>query len=61
MSDVNKQATLLAATSHTAKVSELKQKLERAEEELGHARRQLEDQHGMQWLTIYSGRVNDVY
>ena len=35
MSDVNKQASLLTATSHTAEVSGLKQKLERAEEELG--------------------------
>ena len=47
MSYVNKQASLLAATSHTTKVSELKQKLERAEEELGQARKQLEDQQGM--------------
>ena len=61
MSDVNKQASLLAATSHTAEVSGLKQKLERAEEELGQARKQLEDQQGMQWLAIYSERVNDVY
>ena len=31
---VNKQASLLAAAAHTAEVSGLKQKLERAEEEL---------------------------
>ena len=61
MSDVNQQALLLAATSHTTEVSGLKQKLERAKEELGHARKQLEDQQGMQWLAIYSERVNDVY
>ena len=61
MSDVNKQASLLAATSHTAKVSRLKQRLEWAEEELSQARKQLEDQQGMQWLTIYSERVNKVY
>ena len=61
MSGVNKQASLLVATSHTAEVSGLKQKLERAEEELGHARKHLEDQQGMQWLAIYSERVNDVY
>ena len=61
MSDVNKQASLLVATSHTAEVSGLKKKLEWAEEELGHARKQLEDQQGMQWLAIYSERVNDVY
>ena len=47
MSDVNKQVSLLAATSHTAEVSGLKQRLERAEEEPGQARRQLEDQQGM--------------
>ena len=44
----NKQVILLAATSHTAEVSELKRKLERAEGELGHARKQLERQQGMQ-------------
>ena len=47
MSDVNKQASLLAATSHTAEVSGLKQKLEQAEEELRQARKQLEDQQGI--------------
>ena len=47
MSDVNKQASLLAATSHTTEVSRLKQELEQAEEELGQARKQLEDQQGM--------------
>ena len=61
MSDLNKQASLLAATSHTAEVAGLKQKLERAEEELGQARKLLEVQQGMQWLAIYSERVNDVY
>ena len=61
MSYVNKQASLLAATSHTAEASGLKQRLERAEEELGQVRRQLEDQQGMQWLAIYLERVNDVY
>ena len=58
---MNEQASLLAATSHAAEVSGLKQRLERAEEELGQARKQLEDQQGMQWLAIYSERVNDVY
>ena len=48
MSYMNKQASLLAATSHTAEVSGLKQRLERSEEELGQARKQLEDQQGMQ-------------
>ena len=58
---MNKQVSLLAATSHTADVSVLKQRLERAEGELGQARKQLEDQQGMQWLATYSKRVNDVY
>ena len=44
---VFKQASLLAATAHTAEVSGLKQRLERAEEELGQARKQLEDKQGM--------------
>ena len=47
MSCMNEQASLLAATSHVAEVSGLKQRLERAEEELGQARKQLEDKHGM--------------
>ena len=47
MSYMSKQASLLAATSHTAEVSGLKQKLEQAEEELGQARKKLEDQQGM--------------
>ena len=46
---VNKQASMLAATSHSAEVSELKQSLERAEEELGRVKKQLEDKQGMQW------------
>ena len=44
---MNEQASLLSATSHAAEVSGLKQRLERAEEELGQARKQLEDQQGM--------------
>ena len=47
MSCVNVQASLLAATSHAAEVSGLKQSLERAEEELGQARKQLEEKQGM--------------
>ena len=43
MSYMNEQALFLAATSHTTEVSGLKQRLERAEEELGQARKQLED------------------
>ena len=45
---VNKQVPLLAATSHTVEVSGLKQSLEWTEEELGRAKKQLEDTHGMQ-------------
>ena len=44
---MNKQASSLAATSHTAEVSGLKQSLERAEEELGRVKKQLEDKQGM--------------
>ena len=47
MSYVNKQTSLLAAASHVAEVSGLKQSLERAEEELGHVKKQLEDKQGM--------------
>ena len=44
---MNKQVLLLAATAHTAEVSRLKKNLERAEEELGHVKKQLEDTQGM--------------
>ena len=44
----NKQVLLLATAAHTAKVSELKQSLERTEEELGRVKKQLEDSQGMQ-------------
>ena len=40
---------MLAATSHSTEVSKLKQSLERAEEELGHVKKQLEDEQGMKW------------
>ena len=45
---MNKQASLLAVTSHAAKVSKLKQSLERTEEEIGPVKKQLEDNQGMQ-------------
>ena len=45
---MNKQASLRAATAQTAEVSGLKQKLERAEDELGLVKKQLEDNQGMQ-------------
>ncbi|XP_048527975.1 uncharacterized protein LOC125507440 [Triticum urartu] len=41
------EASLLAATSHAAEVSGLKQSLERAKEELRLVKRQLEDKQGM--------------
>ena len=52
------QASLLAAAAHTAEVSGLKQSLERAETELGEARRQLQDKQGMQQLVVHSERMN---
>ena len=61
MSYMNEQASLLAATSHAAEVSELKQSLERAEEEHDLVKRQLEDKRGMLRLVVYSERMNDVY
>ena len=39
----------MAAGAHTAEVSGLKQSLERAEEELGPMKKQLEDNQVMQW------------
>ena len=47
MSYVNKQVSLLAATSHAAEVSGLKQSLERTEKELGRMKKQLEGNQGM--------------
>ena len=44
---VNKQASLLTATSHTAEVSGLKQRLEQTEEELGRAKKPLADKQGI--------------
>ena len=45
---MNKQASLLAATSHAAEVSGLKQSLEWTEEELSRVKKQLEGSQGMQ-------------
>ena len=42
------QASLLASAARTAEVSALKQDLERAEEELGLMKKQLEDSQAMQ-------------
>ena len=40
------QAALLTSAALTAKVGALKQDLERSEQELGHAKKQLEDKEG---------------
>ena len=45
---VNKQASLLAATSHAAEVSGLKWRQEETKEVLGRAKKQLEDNLGIQ-------------
>ena len=41
------QAALLSSAALTAEVDELKQNLERSENELGRAKKQLEDNEGM--------------
>ena len=43
---MNKQASLLAVAAATAEVSELRQNLGRAEEELGLVKRHLEEKKG---------------
>ena len=53
---VHKQASLLAATLHDAEVSELKQRLERTENELGEVKVQLLEKQGEERLAICSGR-----
>ena len=44
------QASLLASATLTAKVDMLKQNLERSEQELGRAKKQLEDNEGKKYL-----------
>ena len=44
------QATLLASAALTAEVDVLKQDLERSEQELGRAKKQLEDNEGKKYL-----------
>ena len=41
------QATLLTSATLTAEVKVLKENLEQSENELGHAKKQLEDKEGM--------------
>ena len=55
---MNTQASLLAAASHTAEVSSLKQNLEWAEKELGLVKKQLEDSQVCSNLHVYLGRMN---
>ena len=43
---MDKQASLLAATSHAAEVSELRQRLERTENELGEVKVRLQEKQG---------------
>ena len=43
---MHKQASLLAAISHAAEVSELRQRLERTEGELGEVKVRLQEQQG---------------
>ena len=53
---MHKQASLLAATSHAAEVSELRQRLERTENELGEVKVRLQEKQGEERLAICSGR-----
>ena len=55
---MNKQASLLAASAHTAEVSGLKQNLEQVEEELDHMKQQLEENKGM-YLSLSKFRCNE--
>ena len=43
-------ASLLVSAALTAEVDTLKQNLERSEQELGHAKKQLEDKEGKKYL-----------
>ena len=46
------QASLLASAALTAEVDTLKQNLERSEQELGRAKKQLEDNEGKKYLVL---------
>ena len=43
------QASLLASTALTAEVDTLKQSLEKSEQELGHAKKQLKEKEGKKY------------
>ena len=46
------QASLLASAALTAEVDTLKQNLKRSEQELGRAKKQLEDNEGKKYLVL---------
>ena len=52
------QATLLASAALTAEVDTLKQNLERSEQELGRAKKQLEDNEGKKYRIEICERCN---
>ena len=58
---MHKQASLLAATSHAAEVSELRQRLERTESELGEVKVRLQEKQGEERLAVCSESVGAVY
>ena len=51
------QASLLASAALTAEVDTLRQNLERSEQELGRAKKQLEDNEGKKYL-VYLAQMN---
>ena len=55
------QASLLASVALTAEVAALKQDLKGSKEELGLAKRQLEENKGKQYpvLVLYNGKIVD--
>ena len=50
---MRKQASLLASAALTAEVDTLKENLEQSEQELGRAKKQLEDKEGKKYLVLY--------
>ena len=47
------QDSLLASAARTVEVDVLKQSLEKSEQELGRAKKQLEDKEGKKYLVLY--------
>ena len=58
---MHKQVSLLAATAHAAEVSELKQRLERTENELGEVTMRLQEKQGRYRLVVCSERTSVAY